>query len=265
MFYLLLIVTVGLFAGSFLTAFVDRLHDGRNFITGRSACDACKKTLGFLDLVPLFSWLALRGRCRHCGQRVSFYYPAVELATATAFTLFYLFWPLALTGWELVLFIGYLPVLVGLLALAIYDLRWWLLPNRIIYPLLGWALSLLGLRIIAGEEAGLLLDALWAFLAGGGPFYLLFQLSKRHIGGGDVKLGFLFGLLLLDWRLAVLTILLAGLLGTVIVLPLLAVGRRKKLNLKDRLPFGPFLIAAFLIAFWFGSDLIKWYLNFAQA
>ena len=141
-------LVAGFIAGSFLTSFVGRLHDGRDFIRSRSACNTCRKSLGILDLVPLLSWLALRGRCRHCKQRVSCYYPAVEAVTVASFMAFYAFWPYSFAGWELVLFAGYLLALVVLLALAIYDLRWWLLPNKLTYPLAGWALALLGIRLL---------------------------------------------------------------------------------------------------------------------
>ena len=265
MFGLVLVIVLGLVAGSFLTAFIDRLHDGRNFVSGRSTCDSCKKKLGFWDLVPLLSWLVLRGRCRHCRKKVSCYYPLVETVSASSFVLFYLFWPYSFGGLELVLFAGYLLVLVGLLALAIYDLRWWLLPNKIVYPLLGWALVLLGVRVLINQEADILLAALWSFLAGGGPFYLLFQISEKHIGGGDVKLGFLLGLLLLDWRLSLMTLFLSSLIGTVLVLPLMLRRKKKGLGMQTKLPFGPFLIVGGLIAFWFGQSLIDWYMAFARS
>ena len=89
-------LVAGFIAGSFLTSFVGRLHDGRDFIRSRSACNTCRKSLGILDLVPLLSWLALRGRCRHCKQRVSCYYPAVEAVTVASFMAFYAFWPYSL-------------------------------------------------------------------------------------------------------------------------------------------------------------------------
>ena len=256
-------LVAGFIAGSFLTSFVGRLHDGRDFIRSRSACNACRKSLGILDLVPLLSWLALRGRCRHCKQRVSCYYPAVEAVTAASFMAFYAFWPYSFAGWELVLFVGYLLALVVLLALAIYDLRWWLLPNKLTYPLAGWALALLGIRLLIEFDPGLLLAALLSALAGGGLFYVIFQIADKYIGGGDVKLGFVLGLLLVDWRLSLLTIFLSSLIGTVVSLPFL-LRRQKGKAFKARLPFGPFLIVAALLAFWFGGSLIEWYLGFLQ-
>ena len=261
---LVLMTVLGLVGGSFLTAFVDRLHDGRNFMTGRSTCDSCKKKLGFWDLIPLFSWLALKGRCRRCKKKISCHYPLIESVSAAIFVLFYVLWPYSFSGLELVLLAGYLVILVGLLALVIYDLKWWLLPNKIIYPLMGWALLLLGVRVLIEGQADILLVALWSFLAGGGPFYLLFQVSEKHIGGGDVKLGFLLGLILIDWRLSLMTLFLSGLIGTAVVLPFMLKQKKGSSGLQTKLPFGPFLIVSALIAFWFGGPLIDWYIIFAR-
>lgn len=259
---LALIALLGLVAGSFLTAFVNRLHEGRNFVSDRSTCDSCRQKLTVLDLIPLFSWLLLRGRCRHCQKKVSFYYPLVELVSLITFVLFYLYWPLSFIGWDLVLFIGWLFILVGLLALSIYDLRWWLLPNKILYPVFILGLLLLGVRLLDQGDLSLLLKALWSFLAGGGLFYLLFQVSDRHIGGGDVKLGFLLGILLLNWQLSLLTIFLSCLGGTIFVIPLLLWQKKSKIKLQTKLPFGPFLILSALSSFLFGEQIINWYLGF---
>ena len=256
---LVAICALGLIAGSFLTAFVDRLRDGRNFINARSTCDSCRKKLGFLDLVPLFSWLFLRGRCRHCKKPVSCYYPVVELIAALAFGAFYWFWPYAFEGWELVLFVGWLPVLVALLALAVYDLKWWLLPNKIVYPLFVWSLLLVLVRFLGQMEAWVFVEALLGILAGGGFFYLIFKLSPKYIGGGDVKLGFVLGALLLSWELALMMIFLSAILATLWVLPAL-LSRGGKKALKSKVQFGPFMIAAALLVFWFGQGWLDWYL-----
>ena len=79
----------GLIVGSFLTAFVDRLKAGRNFITARSSCDSCSKKLQFLDLIPLLSWLFLKGRCRHCQAKIGYAYFLIELISGLAFLAFY--------------------------------------------------------------------------------------------------------------------------------------------------------------------------------
>ena len=258
-----LAVILGLVAGSFLTAFVDRLRDGRNFIVGRSACDNCHKRLGVVDLVPLFSWLFLRGRCRHCRQAIGLYYPTIELVSGVSFVVFYLFWPYSLDGWEFVLFLGWLPVLVALLALAIYDLRWWLLPNKIVYPLFIWSSLLLAVRLLGEMSPAIFLDALLSLLVGGGLFFLIFHFSPKHIGGGDVKLGACLGLLLVDWRLSLIMIFLSAIIGVVVLLIMSLLSLRRKITLNSKLPYGPFLIFAAWLVFSFGADILVWYQDFA--
>ena len=260
MFGLLIMIVAGLMVGSFLTAFVDRLRDGRNFVIGRSACDHCGAKLSWLDLIPLLSWVCLLGRCRHCRAQVSCYYPAVEMVSVTVFVLFYLLWPATFTGYDLALFLIWMPILVGLLALAIYDLRFFLLPNKIILPLAIWSLLLIGVQYLQGTEGviWLLPNAVGGILVGGGLFYIIFQLAPHYIGGGDVKLGAYLGLLLADWRLAFMMIALSAILGSLIGLLGMFVTKQTA-GLKTSLPFGPFLIVATLLVFWFGADILSWY------
>ena len=256
---LVAVIVLGLISGSFLTSFIDRFHDGRNYMTGRSACNNCHKKLGFIDLVPLLSWLFLRGRCRRCQKKIGFYYPLVEAGSLLLFVLFYFFWPYSLQDWSLAIFLAWLITLVYLLALTIYDLRWWILPNKIVYSLGIWSLLILVMHLASGEDWSLLFDGLLSILVGGGIFYIIFQVSEKHIGGGDVKLGFCLGLLLLDWRLSLMMIFLAAMIGTVVFLPLAIVRRLQKRAVTTKIPFGPFLILGALCALWFGGALLEWY------
>src|SRR5207248_1541887 len=144
-------------------------------------------------------------------------------------------------------FIIWLAFLVGFMALTVSDLRWKLLPNRIVYPLV--ALAAIQAVITAFGPAGdhwyQLMVAAWAALIGGGLFYILFQVSSgRWIGGGDVKLGFLLGLIVATPSKSLLMLLLASVFGTLVSLPLMA---RKRLTRHSQIPFGPFLILAAVI------------------
>ncbi|MCY4088856.1 MAG: prepilin peptidase [Candidatus Saccharibacteria bacterium] len=258
--WLILIIILGLISGSFLTAFIDRFKDGRNFIIGRSECDNCHKSLTALDLIPLISWLLLRGKCRHCQQVIRPYYPLVELFTASLFTLFYLWWPFSFVGWDLGLFALWLIILIILLALMIYDWRWFILPNQLTYLGIILAFVVIGLRFLAGHDLHWL-DLIISPLIGGGIFYIIFQISEKYIGGGDVKLGFLIGLLLSDWQLAILMIFLSSLLGVFISLPRIIIHIKQKRHLSAQIPFGPFLIISCWLCFWFGQSIIDWYLS----
>jgi prepilin signal peptidase PulO-like enzyme (type II secretory pathway) len=204
------------------------------------------------------SWLSLKGKCRYCGKSISVQYPVVEAATALLFIASYIWWPFSLGGWQTAIFGLWLAVLIGLIALLVYDMRWYLLPNRIIYPLSGLALVMAVIRIAsAPRPAREFLETVAAVAIGGGVFYVLFQVSKgKWIGGGDVKLGWLLGLVVGTAGKAFLLIFAASLLGTVVSLPLLA---SNKLKRSSQIPFGPFLIVAAIIVQLFGAALLHWY------
>jgi len=182
----------------------------------------------------------------------------VELLTATLFIASYIWWPKPLIGFQLFAFGFWLVFLIGLTALAVYDLKWYLLPNKMIYPLIYFALATVLIRaIVFTPHLNTLLYTIYSVLIGGGIFYIIFQISGgKWIGGGDVKLGALLGLILADPGLTLLMIFLASLIGTIVSLPLLAI---KKVKKDTHIPFGPFLIAGTIIARLFGAALIAWY------
>ena len=250
------LIGLGLAAGSFINALVWRLRQPKLSIwKGRSQCPDCHHTLAPRDLVPVLSWVRLKGHCRYCHKPISFQYPLVELLTAGLFALSYLAWPAALDGGEVIRFGSWLMLLTGLIALAIYDLRWMLLPHKLVYPLIGLvAGQWLTILLVEGLSRQQLAGIAYGGLIGGGFFYLLFQLSRgQWIGGGDVKLGFLLGLIIADGLLAWLMLFIAALLGSLVTIPLLLSGRA---NRSSRIPFGPFLIAGAVIVVLFGQSLI---------
>jgi len=168
------------------------------------------------------------------------------------------YWPYGFYAQGVTLFVFWLVFLVGFIALIVYDIRWFLLPNRIIYPLMWLALiQVIVLSIIFHGHLESLTTAAWGIVIGGGLFYALFQISKgKWIGGGDVKLGALLGLIVGGPGMSLLLLFTASLLGTVVALPLLATGRVKR---DSHLPFGPFLIVAAIIVYLFGTSILNWY------
>lgn len=254
---LLLLIVLGLCLGSFVNAFVWRLRKKKDWVKGRSECPHCHHQLAAKDLVPVVSWLWLRGRCRYCHKKIEDS-PLVELALPALFVLSFLFWPVPLeSSIAITEFIAWLVFLVGFLALAVYDLRWFLLPDKIVFPLIILALAQVITFTSYTGEWKLLTDALIGALVVSGIFYLLFQLSKgTWIGGGDVKLGIVLGLLAGGLFEGFLLLFAASVAGMLAALPLIAQGKAHR---KTQLPFGPFLIIGLIVVKLFGVDIIDWY------
>lgn len=251
------LILLGLVLGSFVNALVWRLHKKKNWVTDRSECDFCHHKLGTLDLVPVISWLVLRGKCRYCGHAINDS-PLTELALPVLFVASYAWWPQQLQGEGLMSFVFWLIFLVGFVVLAVYDIRWFLLPNRIVFPLIGVAVAQVVLQLLLFD--GALRDVLGSALGVmiiSGSFYVLFVLSKgTWIGFGDVKLGIMLGILAGGPLPAMLLLFIASVLGMLVSLPMVLAGKAER---KSYIPFGPFLLAGMVVVQLFGADIIDWY------
>lgn len=260
------LAAMGLAFGSFVGALTWRLHEGKDFVSDRSECEHCHHKLGAWDLVPVASYVALGGKCRYCKKPIGWTAPALELTMAGLFVASYYFWPLSFTTWQAWASFGlWLIYLVGLVALLVYDLRWMILPNVIIFPLIGVAIveSVIRYSMQAGMSP---LDYLQSVVMGvlmlGGLYWVLYTFSKgKWVGYGDVKLGVFMGIAL-GFPGSLLALFLANVIGFVVVLPGLLIGKLKRTS---RVPFGPFLIVAFMLSFLFGDQLIDWYLHLILA
>jgi prepilin signal peptidase PulO-like enzyme (type II secretory pathway) len=283
MIYVVLFL-LGLALGSFINALVWRIHEQSklkvkskkskatklsafsfqlsarqndlSILTGRSMCPHCRHQLHANDLIPVISWITLAGKCRYCKKPIHWSYPLVEVLTGILFIASYILWPYGFNQAGMLLFGSWLVLLTGLLALTVYDLKWMLLPNRIMYPLLVfWVVVTLSVGLLGQEQIGYFVNALLGLFACGGVFWLLFQVSQgKWIGGGDVKLGFLLGLVAGSAVEGLMIIFLASVIGLIVVVPPLLQG---KLHRSSRVPFGPFLIVAAVIIFLSGNLLTE--------
>lgn len=253
-----ILIVVGLCLGSFVNALVWRVHGKLPIGKDRSMCPKCRHKLAPSDLVPVLSWVFLRGKCRYCGKSISVQYPLVELAMAGLSVASYVWWPNAFDAAQWVVFVLWIGLLTGLLALLVYDLRWLTLPNRIIYPLYLIALAQAVITAATADHVfTAVVNDVLAIAVGGGVFYVLFQASKgKWIGGGDVRLGWLLGLVVGTPGRAVMFIFFGSLLGSLASVPLLMSGRLKR---SSNIPFGPFLIAGAMITVLFGAGISHWY------
>jgi prepilin signal peptidase PulO-like enzyme (type II secretory pathway) len=260
MYMVLIILVYGLIFGSFVNALVWRVYKNKKWWGNeRSICPKCKHKLKAKDLIPVISWLALRGKCNYCKKPISIQYPAVELATALIFTLSYIFWPypLNLFGW--LALCAWLLVIVVFVALSVYDLKYMLLPNKMVAFAVFISLVLAVLLALTKQNLAPLISAIFSAILFYGVFALIFYASKaKWIGGGDVKLAISLGLIVATPLKVVLVIFIASVIGTIISLPLIAL---KKYKLTSKMPFGPLLMVATIIVFLFGEQLINWYLK----
>lgn len=254
-----LLALLGLLLGSFVNALVWRLHEGMDWVKGRSECPHCHHKLASKDLVPVLSWLSLGGRCRYCHKPIPDS-PLVELALPVLFLISYTAWPLPLQGLGLYEFIFWLIFLVAFLALAVYDLRWYLLPDVIVFPIIGLAaIQVLGSWIWFDHSWQAIVGPLLGAALLSGIFALLHFISKgKWIGFGDVKLAIALGLLAGSMAHALLLLFIACIIGSIIAVPLIVMGKAGR---KSHLPFGPLLLAGMVVVQLWGTAIVTWYVN----
>ncbi len=235
---------MGLALGSFATVVVSRWPSGGSLVSPRSHCTSCARTLGPLELVPVLSWVALRGRCRGCGEGVSWRYPAIELASAgLAAGAIVGFGP----TWE-----GLSAALLGvaLVPVVVIDLEHKLIPDIIVLPAAALCLA----AAIASDPRTWWVSVA-AALGASGFLFLLWLVHPGGMGLGDVKLALLLGAVLGASVVPALLVAFAG--GAALGVALLArYGSRAR---KMAVPFGPFLAAGALAGLWFGPAMIGWY------
>lgn len=227
----------------------------------RSRCLHCTHTLAWYDLLPILSWVSTGGKCRYCQAAIGRFEPLIELGVAAFFVGSYLLWPEALqTPAHIAHFALWLTAGVMLAILFAYDLKWFLLPNVVVFPLMAVSLAVALLQIIGAPDMSAHILSLFGAIAILSGIYLgLWVISKgQWIGYGDIKLGFALALLVGDWRLAFVALFSANLLGCILVIPGMIAG---KITRTTRVPFGPLLIIGGIIAVIAGPAIIRWYMQ----
>lgn len=223
----------------------------------RSRCLDCGHGLVWYDLIPIVSWVSTGGTCRYCHKKIGWFELLIEAGVAAFFLASYLLWPIPLhTSLDILQFGLWLVAGVLLAILFAYDLKWSILPDNVVFPLIGIAATIASLRLINSIDVMLeLINLSVAVALLSGLYLLLWQVSRgAWIGFGDVKLGLGLALLLGRWELAFITLLLANMIGCIIVLPGLLMG---KLTRSTHIPFGPLLIAGFAAAALLGRFVIE--------
>ena len=250
---IVIFVLLGLSVGSFLNVCIDRLPQNKSIVFPPSHCEACQHKLAAKDLIPVFSYLRLRGRCRYCKAAVPRRLFWVELATALIF---------ALLSWHY----GLSPAL-GIMAfyaclfivIFVIDLEQGLILNKVVYPgmvvafLLAlypwpWLTQSIGMRVAYAALGGGIGFAL---------FLLIAIVSRGGMGWGDVKLAALIGLAT-GFPLVFLAIIMGAILGGIVAVALVIAKKRKR---RETIPFGPFLAVATMITLLWGNNILSWYLG----
>jgi len=275
-FFYLIIFILGLTVGSFLNCVIYRLEKNESFLKGRSYCPNCKHQLSWWDLIPLLSFLELRGKCRYCKKPISFQYPLVELATGILFVfVFHVAFP------NLLLSIFYFLISSFLIIIFVFDLKNYIIPDEIIFPAIAISIfyrvfevlkfdhlnlfknlkaTLRGVYFVSREIGNFqpLLNPFFSAVLASAFFLVIFLISRgRWLGFGDVKLAFFMGLFL-GFPKILIALFFSFLIGAIIGLGLIVSGKK---TLKSEVPFGPFLVVGTFIAFFWGVGIINWYLN----
>jgi leader peptidase (prepilin peptidase)/N-methyltransferase len=246
-------VLLGLSVGSFLNLCSDRLPRDQSIIKPASRCDNCDRNLKAVDLVPVFSYLFLRGRCRYCGAKIPIRLPILEFVTAAVFGLLAWHYGLSL---ELAIALIYASLF---LLIFVIDLEQGLILNVVILPAVALAFVLsffwVGFEVWPEVGPGFVVSSLLGGAIGFGLMMLPYWISRGGMGAGDVKLAALIGLVA-GFPL-VLVALLMGIIAGGLVAALLLVSRL--VGRKDAIPFGPFLVVGAMASLIWGENIIDWY------
>ncbi|MGE5392116.1 MAG: prepilin peptidase [Deltaproteobacteria bacterium] len=255
----LLVTIIGLVIGSFLNVCIYRIPHGESIAFPPSHCTECGQRLAASDLIPVVSYVLLRGRCRYCKTNIPIRYPLVELLTGMVFLLLYIRYGLSLS------FAFYAIMMATMIVVFFIDLDHLIIPDRLVV----FASCLAGLTAIYNLFMPLTVygDSIWwnpllGALIGSGSLLIVAIIGSiifrtdEAMGGGDIKLMIPIGLFL-GWRLTIVTlflaIIIAGLVGIFLLL-------LKKTSRGSSIPFGPFIVLATFIALMWGYQIIEWYL-----
>jgi len=242
----------GLVIGSFLNVCIYRVPRELSIIRPASSCPNCKTPIKPWDNIPVVSYLILAGKCRKCGEKISFRYPAVEMLNGLMYSaVFYHFGP----GWHLPLLFA---LVSSMIVITFIDLDFQIIPDVITLP--GMIIGLAASHFIMPDPFATysllgFVNSVIGLLSGGITFYLIAILSRGGMGGGDVKMMAMVGSFM-GWKGVFLTTLVGSLTGSLIGIALMVFKGKGR---KTKIPFGPFLALGSIVALFFGRLIVDWY------
>lgn len=248
---ILLIFIYGLLIGSFINVCIYRIPRKESIVFPSSHCIYCGTKLKWYDLVPIISYIILKGKCRYCGKRISLLYPFVEFLHALIYIMLYLKFGLSL---DLI----YYAIIFSLLIIIFFiDLYYMVIPDILVFMILVATIVYKFLLFLIFEKNLNLINSFLGLLVSGLLFILIIFMSKGGMGDGDVilisSLGFILGI-----KKILLTILLSFIIGAIFSIFMLISNIK---GMKDPIPFGPFIILGFIISLIWGEQIINWYIN----
>ncbi|WP_010678296.1 prepilin peptidase [Bacillus timonensis] len=243
---LIYLFIIGLLLGSFFNVVGLRIPNNESIVKPRSHCTSCNRTLTAIDLVPVFSYIFLKGKCRTCGTKISAIYPLIELLTGLLFA--FSFYKVGFNQ-ELIVALAFVSLLM---IITVSDIHYMLIPDKVLL----FFLVILGIARVCSPVTPWW-DSIIGAIVGFGLLALIAIVSKGGMGGGDIKLFFLIGLVL-GTKETLLAFFLSTLIGAVIGGFGMLIGKIKR---NKPIPFGPFIVIGSLMTYYYGDTIIEWYLT----
>ncbi len=243
-----IITALGLLIGSFLNVCIYRIPENKSISYPPSHCLKCKTRLRPMDLIPVFSYLFTKGKCRYCGEKISPQYPIVEMISGIIYLLLFLKFG------QTIFFIKYAILASLLIVIAFIDLKHQIIPDGLI--ILGFIIGFIFNILITPRTS--FIQGIMGLLIGGGLFLIIAVVTNGAMGGGDIKLMGVLGFAL-GWKYILLIAFLSFVIGALISIFLLIFKIKGR---KDYIPFGPFISISAFITMLYGTKIISWYLVF---
>jgi leader peptidase (prepilin peptidase)/N-methyltransferase len=244
------------------------METDESIVFGRSKCPSCKNQLRSYELVPLLSFMILKGKCRQCKEKISTFYPFVELVTGLLFALLYFRFADVLAGVNMYLFFAfYILAIMVLVVVFFFDIFHYIIPDKVVIPatIIAAFFAIINIVFHSAWKLDFLVysPTIWNLVLGGvigGGFFLILVLisGEKWMGWGDVKLGTFLGIIL-GYPLILVSLFFSFTIGSIVSIILIVA---KKKTRKDIVPFGPFLVIGALIALFVGRYVVNWYLGY---
>lgn len=246
---ILFILLFGLIIGSFLNVCINRIPKGESVVLPNSYCHICNTELKWYDNIPIISYLILLGRCKYCNSRISPQYPIVEILNSFIYIILYYKFQFSLE------FLFFSAISSVLIIISFIDLNYMIIPDILIIVIFIILILYKISNYFIYNLSPNLLNSLTGSIIGGLLFFFIMIVSKGGMGGGDITLISVLGLIL-GFKLILLNIIVSFILGAFVSIFLLFFKIKTR---KDPIPFGPFIISSFFIVLFYGKNILNWY------